>query len=349
MCISVLVGANIATILLMWASCLSTYLSPVIHPRISQAGLLFPVFLCINLLFLAVWLIISWKWMSLTILGILSCWNYVKDYSPLNLGQEQENGEISILSYNVAGFYTNSERGLDGNQTVEYIAYSKADVICLQECPSGGKMYNKLSHKMDSLGYYVKSQKALRIYSRWPFIGSPVQNKSYDLCNGSLAWFINLDGDTTLIINNHLKSNGISDEEKAKYGEAIDSYDKDKMEASGRLLLSRLTHAASKRAEQTDTLCKLIKQHERYRIIVAGDLNDTPISYTYQQISRLLTNTYSQSGNGLGISFNRKGFPVRIDHIFISDNLESHYTYIDGEAHSSDHRPIVARVSKSAK
>lgn len=287
--------------------------------------------------------------MSLSILGILSCWNYVKDYCPLNFGQKHENEGITILSYNVASFCNDLERGLDGNQTVEYISNSKADIICLQECPSGGQMYNKLSHKMDSLGYYVKSQKALRIYSRWPFIGSPVQNKTYDLGNGSIAWYINIDGDTTLVINNHLKSNGISDKEKTKYGEAIDSYDRDKMEASGRLLLSRLTSAASERAEQTDTLCKLIKQHEKYNIIVAGDFNDTPISYTYQQISNLLVNTYVQSGNGLGISFNRKGFPVRIDHIFTSSNLKSQHTYIDEKIHSSDHRPIVARVSKSAK
>ena len=45
MLVGILAGANMATILLMWASCLSTYLSPAMHPRLSQAGLLFPIFL----------------------------------------------------------------------------------------------------------------------------------------------------------------------------------------------------------------------------------------------------------------------------------------------------------------
>ena len=78
-------------------------------------------------------------------------------------------------------------------------------------------------------------------------------------------------------------------------------------------------------------------------------MNDTPISYTFQRISRLLNNAFTESGNGIGISFNRKGFPVRIDHIFTSKDLKTHGTYVDGEIKSSDHCPIVTRVYKSVK
>ena len=46
MLVSIMAGANIATIILMWATCLSTLLPPAVHPRLSQAGLLFPVFAC---------------------------------------------------------------------------------------------------------------------------------------------------------------------------------------------------------------------------------------------------------------------------------------------------------------
>ena len=46
----VLVGANLGTILLLWMSVLSTYLPPDLFPRLSLAGLAFPVFLVANIL-----------------------------------------------------------------------------------------------------------------------------------------------------------------------------------------------------------------------------------------------------------------------------------------------------------
>ena len=53
----VLVGANLGTILLLWMSVLSTYLPPDLFPRLSLAGLAFPVFLVANILFVFLWLI----------------------------------------------------------------------------------------------------------------------------------------------------------------------------------------------------------------------------------------------------------------------------------------------------
>lgn len=346
--VSILIGANIATIMLMWASCLTTELSPIIHPRLSQAGLLFPVFLAINISFILVWFFVSWKWLLLPIIGIIGCWNYVRDYCPLNLGRAKEDG-IIILSYNVANFFTDESNDMDGQRTMEYILESNADIICLQECPKGGNIFQKLKERMEANGYKTKFAHGLRIFSKWPFIGKAIHEESKDTGNGSLAWMINIDGDTTLIINSHLQSNGISEEEKDVYENAIERYDQEQMKATGKLLLSRLSKAASKRANQTDTLCSIIKQYERHSIIATGDMNDTPISYTFQAISGYLNSAFTESGNGLGISFIRKGFPVRIDHIFVSKNLKTSSTYIDSKIESSDHYPILTRVYKSAK
>lgn len=350
MLVSGLVGANIATIVLMWASCLTTFLSPVEHPRISQGGLLFPIFLALNLLFLVAWLIVHWKWVVLPVVGILGCWGFVRDYIPVNVFKDGVSGKgYKVISFNVAGFANDSVNGFDGWASKEYIAKSNADLIFLQEYPSGTRISNDLEKEMKSQGYYVKSRGGLCIYSKWPFIGEAIHQIENVQTNGSYAWLLNIDGDTAFVINNHLQSNAISPEEKQIYGEAIEDYDRDKMKSSGKLLLSRLSKAASKRAEQTQTVCELIKKHERYSTIVAGDMNDTPVSYTYQQISSLLDNAFECSGNGLGISYNRKGFPVRIDHIFVSKDFLTDSTYIDKKIRSSDHRPIVTRVYKSAK
>lgn len=350
MLVSIMAGANIATIILMWATCISTLISPAIHPRLSQAGLLFPVFLGLDLLFLMAWLIVSWKWMLLPIVGILGCWNYTREYCPVNpFDDAPTENSYKILSFNVAGLSNDSANGFNGWKSTKYIAESDADIIFLQECPQSGKVFNTLKHKMDSLGYMMQFNGSLHIYSKWPFVGEPVYKKSSTHGNGSFACLISLGGDTTLLMNNHLQSNAITPEEKNAYGDAIEHYDQEKMKASGKILLSRLSMAAAKRAEQADTVCNLITRYKQYTAIVAGDMNDTPISYTYQKIAKLLCNTYAEGGNGLGISYSQKGFPVRIDHIFVSDNLETVSTYIDSNTKSSDHRPIVTRVYKSAK
>lgn len=347
--VSALAGANIATLILLWASCLSSHLDPAVHPRVSQAGLLFPVFLGIDLFFVLIWFVVSWKWILLPIVGMMLCWNYVRDYCPINFSENPPDTTYKVLSFNVAGLANEPENDFDGWQTLDYITNSKADIVFLQECPSGGAVFQRLAHSMDSLGYHVRADGGVRIYSKWPFVGKEMRTSVSYHGNGSYASLVSIDRDTLMLINNHLQSNAISQKEKNEYGSAIEQYDKDKMTASGRLLLSRLSKAAAKRAEQTDMLCQLIREHQNYSMIVGGDMNDTPISYTYQEISKLLHNAFAESGNGMGISFNRKGFPVRIDHVFASKDLKTYGTFVDDGIKSSDHRPIITRVYKSVK
>lgn len=348
--VSILAGANIATIALMLATCLSTYLSPVAYPKVSQAGLLFPVFLGIDILFVLIWLLVSWRWAVLPLLGVLACWGYVRDYCPVNFPDDaQQEGGLLVMSYNVAYLWEDEEQHLDGRRSVEYIAGSNADIIFIQECAQSGEVYDMLMHKMDSLGYHTKSWDSFCMFSKWPFVGDIVYRTSDELYNGSIAWLIDIGGDTTLVVNNHLQSARISMDEKREYGNAIDSYDRYRIEASGKILLSRLSHAAAERAAQTDSVCDIVRRNAGYDIIVAGDHNDTPVSYTYQRISSLLTCAFRESGNGLGISFVGKGFPVRIDHIFVSSGLKTRSTYVDTRIQASDHRPILTRVYKSAK
>ena len=347
MVVSLMAGANITTSLLMLATCLSTWISPAAFPRLSLAGLAFPVFLAINLCFIVAWLLVSWRGVWLPIVGMLLCGGYIWDYCPINLAEKTDEGHL-ILSFNVANYVSDSFNNIDGDKSIEYIVASDADVICLQES-AYGSYHTNLTKQLKAKGYDVKGRSGMSIFSKWPFVGDIVYSTSQEYGNGSLACLINIDGDTTLVVNNHLKSNGISPQEKKDYINAINTINKDQMESSGRILLSRIAIATEKRAEQTDSLCNLVERNLHRSIIVAGDMNDTPISYTYRRLTKHLKSAYRESGSGLGFSFLTKGFPVRIDHIFVSENLNTHFTYIDKEINSSDHLPILTRVSKSAK
>ncbi len=67
------------------------------------------------------------------------------------------------------------------------------------------------------------------------------------------------------------------------------------------------------RAPQADTIAHEIAASPHPYIIVCGDFNDTPISYTHRTIAQDLDDAFTQSGRGLGISYNQKQilFPDR--------------------------------------
>ena len=55
--VSLVLGANLCTILLMWLCVGLTFVSPEHLPRFSLLTLAFPIFLCADVLFLAIWLL----------------------------------------------------------------------------------------------------------------------------------------------------------------------------------------------------------------------------------------------------------------------------------------------------
>lgn len=347
--ISILCGANVATILLLWFVCLSTMLEPSVHPRAAQAGLLFPVFLGLDTAFIFIWLITSWKWVALPLAGMLFCCSYIRDYCPLNMTGETPDSTLKVLSYNVCTLAKVDTLQFDGSVTAGYIENSDADIICLQECQTTCSTGKELLAKMDSLGYETRIYGSKVTFSKLHFVGKAVFRSTGKKGNGFVAYRVTDGRDTLLLVNMHLQSNGLSHQEKSEYKDAIKGNDRHMLEDSGRLMLSHLSGSASKREQQTDSLCTFFSEHKQEKIIVCGDMNDTPISYSYQRFAKVLDSAFRQSGNGIGISYNQKGFPVRIDHIFVSEALESFATHIDASVTSSDHYPILTYVRSKVK
>ena len=106
-------------------------------------------------------------------------------------------------------------------------------------------------------------------------------------------------------------------------------------------LLVTLSESATKRAPQIDAVCRYIDEHRQYPILLCGDFNDNPISYSRHRIAERLTDCFVTTGKGLGLSYNQKGFPFRIDHIFCSDDLTPYQCHVDAKIDASDHYPII--------
>ena len=91
-------GANIASIIVMLLIGYSGFINPVSFPRLSNIGLLFPLFLLINLTFLILWLIIKPKYSIIPLLGFVVCYGPVRTYCPINIPSSPPKDAIKVLS-----------------------------------------------------------------------------------------------------------------------------------------------------------------------------------------------------------------------------------------------------------
>ncbi|MBQ0049625.1 MAG: endonuclease/exonuclease/phosphatase family protein [Bacteroidales bacterium] len=339
---------NAMAILLLWVCCASTWLSPERFPKLALLGLLFPAFVLANLFCTIPWLFVRWRWAWIPLAGTLPCMSFLMDYFPISFGGEPPAGSLKVITWNAAGYgYQSANR--DSALTVfrNYIENCDADIICFQEAQTRCIHTEDFYATMERKGYYCHEEMGKAVFSRLPIIAH--ENITYrshalegqSVVNGSIAYRILFQGDTLLLINNHLESNHLNPEEKDEYVRGLDEHNINELKSSGKTVLSKVSQRTAIRAQQADSLANYIQHHDHMPIIMCGDFNDTPISYVYQRINKLLDNAYRKSGNGMGISYNKKGFWVRIDHVFMSHHWKSFKTHIDTTHDISDHYPLV--------
>lgn len=337
---------------LMLLSAYSPYLNPSSFPILSCAGLAFPVFLAANLLFLFFWLLIYRKFALLPILAFVCCWGSIRTYTPLNLfAEEKPDGAIKFLSYNTMAFAERQPHKKESsNEVLDYLLNSKADIICLQEYIWGGKLkqqditYALRSYKYRYYHSFANGLNGLGIFSRYPIL-SATPIKMGSRTNGAIVYQVKVNEDTLLIINNHLESNKIAEVDKEVYSNMLDDPNKQNLTSGGKQLLKKLAEASVVRASQADALASIINESAGKKIIVCGDFNDSPISYSHRVLTQNLNDAFVESGNGLGISYNRNRFYFRIDHILLSPNLKAYDCVVDRSIKASDHYPVWCYIS----
>jgi endonuclease/exonuclease/phosphatase (EEP) superfamily protein YafD len=94
------------------------------------------------------------------------------------------------------------------------------------------------------------------------------------------------------------------------------------------------------RAKQSEKIQEEISKSP-YPIIVAGDFNDTPVSYSYRKISKGLKDAFVTSGKGMGPTYREFIFPLRIDYLLHHPSISSS-GFTTHDVRFSDHRPIEA-------
>ena len=350
--INMIAGANVATILLMVLAGYADRINPVEHPLLSCMGMTFPIFLIANLLFVFFWLTFKWRKLWIPVVGYIIVYGPLTLYMPLHLNQEEpKEGTIKIISYNVCTYGGNYKYEQGFETVYDYLKLQDADIVCLQEDVDTWRRYvmqryKKIYEYNDTVIFNPQdaSINGVGIHTRFPIIKK--ERIHYDShANGSVAYYLKVNKDTIIVINNHLEGTHLSNEDRDKYKQIIaGKVEKDTAKAETIYLFEKLGKYAAKRAPEAEAVHKYVEAHKKYPIIVCGDFNDNPISYSHRTIAKGLTDCYEATGKGIGLSYNQKGFFVRIDHILVSDHFEPYNCRIDEKMDASDHNPIICTL-----
>ena len=349
--INIFAGANVATVLLMILSGYADHLNPTEYPMLSCIGMAFPIFLIGNLLFVFFWMTFKWKKLWIPIVGYAIVYVPLTTYMPLHTTQEVPEGTIKLISYNVCQYGGNYKYEFGFETVYKYLKEQDADIVCLQEDVDSWRRfvfqwYEKIYPYNDTTIFSKRptSMNGVGIHSKFPILKK--ERIPYESAgNGSVAYFLKIEDDTVIVINNHLEGTHLSTEDRSKYTQIIKGkMEKDTARIETYHLLEKLGKNAAKRAPEAEAVHEYIEAHRQYPLIVCGDFNDNPISYSRRTIAQGLTDCFKETGRGIGLSYNQKGFFVRIDHLFCSEHFEPYNCEIDDEMDASDHYPMICRL-----
>ncbi|MCR4583537.1 MAG: endonuclease/exonuclease/phosphatase family protein [Prevotella sp.] len=356
--VNMVAGANVATVALLLLSAYADHINPADHPTLSCMGMAFPVFMVANLLFLFFWLTFKWQRAWIPIAGFVLAYVPLTNYMPMNLRASvtaDSAHTLKLITYNVCQYGGNYkyEEGFD--TVFGYLRRQQADIVCLQEDADTWRRYvmqryKKLYAHNDTTIFCntAASMNGVGIHTRFPILRK--ERITYESeANGSVAYYLLLDnGDTLLVVNNHLEGTHLTKEDRANYKRMLrGDMKRDTASTESKLLIGKLANAAAKRAPQADAVHRYIASHRQYPIIVCGDFNEPPLSYSVRTIGEGLTDCFATSGTGIGLSYNQKGFFVRIDHIFCSSYFEPMKCEVDSKMDASDHNPMVCWLKMS--
>jgi endonuclease/exonuclease/phosphatase family metal-dependent hydrolase len=341
------------------------YLSTIISPAkiwwLAFYGLAYPYLLIINLVFFVFWLFKLKKAVLISVLAILLGLPQMNNYIPVfGKNKKRESAkdnslEIKVLSYNVRAFNIyewlndpNTKKGI-----FNFVRSEHPDIICMQEFFTNANSnldperikqifletpYQHISYTLktgNGTGYGIAT------FSKYPIVNQGAI-RFENSTNQTIFTDIVIDRDTIRVYNNHLQSVNFRSNNYSFIDSLSLKYD-EKQLREFQDISSKLKRAFIKRAEQASLVSVQIK-NSPYPVIVCGDFNDTPVSYTYYKMKKGLYDAFVEAGEGIGSTyFGRMSF--RIDYILYSDDFKA-IDFEKVETKLSDHYPIMSTLRK---
>lgn len=344
-----LFGANILMSLLLLGAYLAVWVPPSQFYGLSVLAVGYPFLLFGNLLFVFFWVYKRKRYVYLSILVLALGWSHFLNffaYKGLSATTPTTN-DLRVMSYNVHYFNVGSATATkDQARILSNIEEQAIDVFCGQEFSSKTQENNQqIEQQMKKrLPYHSQGGgSSLAIYSKYPLLKQGTIDFP-DSYNGAIYADVQGPQGTVRVYCFHLQSIGLgSDESELLDRENLSTLGQSNTQKTYQRINNKLKHAFLQREKQV----KFIAQHiakSPYPVIVCGDMNDTPCSYAYGQLSNNLQDAFRERGWGFGSTYAGSLPLLRIDYIFASQQATiERFEVLPYRV--SDHYPIYTRLS----
>jgi endonuclease/exonuclease/phosphatase family metal-dependent hydrolase len=235
----------------------------------------------------------------------------------------------------------------------DFLDEQQADILCFQEFfhaaadksfPTRDTLvqflptryyHQRFTHSPRRNQYY-----GVIIFSRFPIIAKGEIPFETDVNNFCIYADLKLESDTVRVYNAHLQSIRFGSED---YAFVAENQNNEELKKGATRIADKLRRAFYNRQSQVERIEEHILQSP-HPVILCGDFNDPPLSYTYEVFTDLLDDSFIGAGRGTGNTFNRAAFPtLRIDYVMHSREIQT-LRYTTPKVDLSDHFPVVTEL-----
>ena len=304
------------------------------------------IFLLMNVVFIIIWLFLSrWEFL-VSVAAIAVRFSFVPLFFQVGgtLDVAPEDNTLKILTLNAHAF-----DGVDSDTMMkadsgailflELIDREQPDVMCLQEFfrPKHVSVVDSLEARGYTYHYGVhgsNTRSQAILFSRCKMLkGYAMDRKSKFYAD------LEKNGKTVRVCCVHLDSYQLTDDDL----ESFENLSHAKTDSSTHRLMKKLAETTRQHEREWKEELKPLVEGSTIPLVIAGDFNDTPASYIYQQATDLLADPYVEQGRGFGTTYHGPYPAFRIDYILHSRDLEA-LSYKRITSPISDHYPIVVTL-----
>lgn len=342
-------------------SLLICYTAPYINPENFWLPAFFSMayvpILCTNAVFLIFWLA------RLKVYALISavCALLGSGLMAHNIGFHKPNFELSkaspqcirIMTYNVYDFLNeeiNNHSNTNG-EILQIIKSEQPDIINMQEYfthnSERGGMANSIKKLLHTRYYWFRPLKVtpydstgLAIFSKYPIVNQDTIPTVNGIKTEGIFVDVKRDDKIFRVYSVHLQSTHFDRSENA-YLTKLSQHGKPDLHQS-KHIGGKLKLAFVKRGQQVIAIKQQLAKCP-YPYIIAGDFNDTPLSFAVNYMANGLKNAFREKGYGLGVTYYGEYPGFQLDYIMVSPAFDvTNYKIL--RERLSDHYPVLSDV-----
>jgi endonuclease/exonuclease/phosphatase family metal-dependent hydrolase len=351
----VLLWLNIFLVFVTFLSYAGVSFSPAKMGYLTLIGLSYPLILAANILFIIIWMFRRRRFMVFSLFAILIGTSFLLDFINFSFGVDAAAEDwqgLEVMTYNVHLFGLYDKEGSEEkrDEIFDLLKGESPDILCFQEFFHSDQrgyfttkdsllkflptkyFHARYTHAKNGRNYF-----GVAMFSKYPIINKGFIPFESDVNNFCIYADIKYKGDTIRVYNAHLQSIRFKPED---YAFVDENKNKEKLDAGVKRIAWRLKKAFEKREEQVKKVVESVASC-KHPVLMCGDFNDPPVSFTYGLLSEHLEDSFKSCGSGIGNTYNGVFPSFRIDYILHSKDFRADY-YRSVNNNLSDHYPVVA-------